>query len=168
MQDLSSLTRNQTRGPRRWEWDIFTSRRPRTGIWFSMTVPAFLLCISSGFSLACYVPPLFFPSGFSSASCQSKPSSPLHLHLSPQPWKNLKDYVVVFPFKIWSDYSVSQYWVPDIKKNEIMPFASTQMDLQSVTLSEGNQTEEKYHVDIPYMWNPKRNDTSELIQQKEA
>ena len=49
-----------------------------------------------------------------------------------------------------------------------MPFASTQMDLQSVTLSEGNKTEEKYHVDIPYMWNPKRNDTSELIQQKEA
>ena len=49
-----------------------------------------------------------------------------------------------------------------------MPFAATRMDLQSVTLGEGNQREEKYHVDIPYMWNPKRNDSSELIKQKEV
>ena len=49
-----------------------------------------------------------------------------------------------------------------------MPFAATWMDLESVTLSEVSQTEEKYHMDIPYMWNPKRNDTSELIKQKET
>ena len=55
-----------------------------------------------------------------------------------------------------------------IKRNEIRPFAATWMDLESVTLSEVSQTEEKYHMDIPYMWNPKRNDTSELIKQKEA
>ena len=32
-----------------------------------------------------------------------------------------------------------------IKKDEIMPFAATWMDLKSVILSEVSQTEEKYH-----------------------
>jgi hypothetical protein len=49
-----------------------------------------------------------------------------------------------------------------------MPFAAIWMDLESVTLSEVSQIEEKYHVDIPYMWSPKRNNTSELIKQKET
>ena len=53
-------------------------------------------------------------------------------------------------------------YCPAIKKNEIMPFAATWMDLEIVTLCEVSQTEkEKYH-DIPYMWNLKMNDANEL------
>ena len=39
-----------------------------------------------------------------------------------------------------------------IKKNKIMPFAVTQMDLEIIILSEVNQTEEdKYHI-ISLIW----------------
>ena len=54
-----------------------------------------------------------------------------------------------------------------IKKDEVMPFATTWVYLESVTLSEENQAEkEKYN--IPYMWNLKRNDTNELPKQKQT
>ena len=33
-----------------------------------------------------------------------------------------------------------------IKKDEIVPFAATQMDLDSVLLTEAEQIEEKYHM----------------------
>ena len=50
-----------------------------------------------------------------------------------------------------------------IKKNVIMPFAATLMDLKMIILSEVSQTEkDKYH-DITYMWNLKKNHTNELI-----
>ena len=38
-----------------------------------------------------------------------------------------------------------------IKKKEIMPFAATWMDLESVTLSEISDREGKISYDIPYM-----------------
>ena len=45
--------------------------------------------------------------------------------------------------KLWGIHTVDCY--PAIKKDEIMPFAATWMDLKSVILSEVSQTEEKYH-----------------------
>ena len=46
---------------------------------------------------------------------------------------------------MWYIYTMEYYSA--IKKNEIMPFATTWMDLESVTLSEGSQTEkEKYSM----------------------
>ena len=43
-----------------------------------------------------------------------------------------------------------------IKKNEIMPLAATQMDLEIIIPSEVSQKEkDKYH-DITYMWNLKK------------
>ena len=43
------------------------------------------------------------------------------------------------------------------KKNKIMPFAATWMDLETVIMSEVGQTEkDEYHYDITYMWNLKK------------
>ena len=47
--------------------------------------------------------------------------------------------------KIWYIYTRKYY--SDIKKNKIMPFAAKWMDLETVILSEVNQTEkEKYPI----------------------
>ena len=50
-----------------------------------------------------------------------------------------------------------------IKKNEIIPFAATWMDLDIIILSEVSQKEEdKYHM-ISLICGIKKNDTNELI-----
>ena len=44
-------------------------------------------------------------------------------------------------------YTYTMEYYSAIKKNEIMPFAATWMDLEIIILSEGSQTEkDKYHV----------------------
>ena len=43
-----------------------------------------------------------------------------------------------------------------LKKNEILPFAATWMDLENIILSEVSQKEkDNYHVIITYLWNLK-------------
>ena len=56
-------------------------------------------------------------------------------------------------------YSIEYYSA--IKRNEIMPFAETGMDPGIVILSEVSQKRHSLY------WNLKRNDTNELIKQKE-
>ena len=53
--------------------------------------------------------------------------------------------------KMWYIYTMECY----LKKNEIMPFGETQMDLKIIILSEVGQTE-KYKYNITYMWNLKK------------
>ena len=48
-----------------------------------------------------------------------------------------------------------------------MPFAATWMDLESVILSEINQTEEKYHMTSLICGLLKKNDTNELTYKTE-
>ena len=67
---------------------------------------------------------------------------------------------------MWYIYTMEYYSA--IKKNEIMPFAATWMDLESVIMSEISQTEkEKYHM-ITHIWNLKRNSMNELTKQKQT
>ena len=62
--------------------------------------------------------------------------------------------------KMW--YICTMEYSSAIKKNEIMSFAVTWMDLESVILSEMLDKEGEILYDIPYMWNLKRNYTNEL------
>ena len=66
--------------------------------------------------------------------------------------------------KIWYIYTMEYYSA--IKRNEIMPFAATWMQLEIIILSEVTQKEkDKYH--ITYMWNLKY-DTNEPIYETET
>ena len=59
-------------------------------------------------------------------------------------WKQLKyPSIEEWIKKMWYIHTMEYYLV--IKKNEIMPFAATWVDLESVRMSEVSHTEEKYH-----------------------
>ena len=55
--------------------------------------------------------------------------------------------------KMWYIYTMEYYSA--IKKNEIMPFAATWMDLEMIILSK-SERERQISYDITYMWNLKR------------
>ena len=58
--------------------------------------------------------------------------------------------------KMWYIYTMTYY--SDIRKNDILPFATTWMDLEGIMLSEISQTEiVKVSHDLTYMWNLKTN-----------
>ena len=55
---------------------------------------------------------------------------------------------------------------PAIKKNEIMPFAATWMELEIIILSK-SERQRRIPYDITYMWNLKY-DTNEFIYETET
>ena len=68
--------------------------------------------------------------------------------------------------EMWYIYTMEYYSA--IKKNEIMPFAATWMDLEMIILSKANQTEkDKYHM-ISLICGIQKHDTNELIYKTET
>ena len=64
-------------------------------------------------------------------------------------------------------YIYTMEYYSAIKKNEIMPFAATWMDLEIIILSEVSQKEkDKYHM-ISLICGISKNDTDELIYKTE-
>ena len=55
--------------------------------------------------------------------------------------------------KIWYIHTMESYSV--IKKNEMLPFATTWMDLKGIMLSQVSQTEKDKYCEITYTWNLK-------------
>ena len=79
---------------------------------------------------------MFIAAFFTIANTQNQPKSPL-----------IDDWIR----KMWYIYTMEYYLT--IKKNEIMPFAATWMELETLILSEVRQKEkDKYHV-ISHIWN---------------
>ena len=55
---------------------------------------------------------------------------------------------------VWHTYTMKYYLA--IKKNEVMPFSATWMDLKSVILSEGSKTEKEEYPMISFICRPKK------------
>ena len=64
--------------------------------------------------------------------------------------------------KMWYIYTTEYYSA--IKRNEIMPFAATQMDLEIVILNEVSQIS----YDITYMWNLNMMEMNLFTKQKQT
>ena len=69
---------------------------------------------------------------------------------------------------IYHIYMYTMEYYSAIKKNEIMPFAATWMDLEIIIPSEVSQTEKnKYHMILLICEIYKKKDTNELIYKTE-
>ena len=80
-------------------------------------------------------------------------------------WKQLKCQLTDDWIKnMWSIYTTEYYSA--IKRNEIMPFAATWMDLEVITLSK-SERQRQISYDITYMWNLKY-DTNELVYETDS
>ena len=53
---------------------------------------------------------------------------------------------------MWYIYTIEYYSV--VKRNDLVTFAETWMDLETVILSEVRQKEKNKYHHITYMWNP--------------
>ena len=91
--------------------------------------------------------PVFFAALFSIAKMWKHPKCP-----TTEEW--LK--------KMWYIYTMEYY--PAMKKNEIMPFAATWMDLETIILSEVSERQISY--DITYMWNLKKTIQMNLLAEQ--
>ena len=67
--------------------------------------------------------------------------------------------------KMWYVYTVVYY--SDIKKDEIMPYAATWLDLEIIIPSEVNQREKDKHYTISLTCEIFKNDTNEVIYKTE-
>ena len=77
------------------------------------------------------------------------------LFKAPKTWKKPKcPSTDEWMKKMWHIYTTEYYTA--IKKNKIIPFAATWMDLETIILSEISQTEKDKSYDITYMWNVKK------------
>ena len=83
--------------------------------------------------------PMFIAALFTISKIWKQPQCPLT-----DEWKK----------KMWYIYTMEYYSV--IKKNEIMPFTATWMDLEIITLSEVSQTKINIMISPTYMWNLKK------------
>ena len=95
--------------------------------------------------------------------CRTEPNDPA----GPLSWVVLPNSVpsvsaYPLPGALFSKVLGINLW-PDIKKNEIMPFAAAW-----ICHTEWSKSDRGEIYDIPYMWNPKRNDTNELTYKTET
>ena len=67
--------------------------------------------------------------------------------------------------KLWNIYTL---YISAIKKNEILPFAITWMDLENIILSEVSQTKKDKYYRISLICATKKNNTNEFTDKAET
>ena len=75
-----------------------------------------------------------------------------------------KDVVCIYVYIYTHTYTYTMDYYSAMKKNEILPFATTWMDLEGIMLSEISQKKTNT-VNVTYMWNLK-NETSDCNKEE--